>query len=312
MTQNPRFIHLRTHTEYSLLEGAVRLKKLPDLCKKYEMPAIAVTDSNNLFAALEFSVSASGAGVQPIMGCQVDLRFTDPAPGERPKPPAPLVLLAQSETGYEHLMKLNSCLYMREGSELAHVTLEELAQYAGDVICLSGGPDGPVGRLLQMGQRSAAEALMQRLKAIFPDRLYVELQRHPGEHGQPEAEQLTERGHIEMAYAMDLPLVATNDVYFPNTEMYEAHDAMICIAEGAYVDQVEPRRRLTASTTSKARKKWSRCLPICQRRWKTPWRSPNAAPLWRIGAIRSCRSLPMTRWPNCAASPMRACSSDWQ
>ena len=246
MTQNPRFIHLRTHTEYSLLEGAVRLKKLPDLCKKYEMPAIAVTDSNNLFAALEFSVSASGAGVQPIMGCQVDLRFTDPAPGERPKPPAPLVLLAQSETGYEHLMKLNSCLYMREGSELAHVTLEELAQYAGDVICLSGGPDGPVGRLLQMGQRSAAEALMQRLKAIFPDRLYVELQRHPGEHGQPEAEQLTERGHIEMAYAMDLPLVATNDVYFPNTEMYEAHDAMICIAEGAYVDQVEPRRRLTA------------------------------------------------------------------
>ncbi|WP_293572645.1 DNA polymerase III subunit alpha [Phaeobacter sp.] len=246
MTDTPRFIHLRTHTEYSLLEGAVRLKKLPTLCVQHQMPAIAVTDSNNLFAALEFSVAASGAGVQPIMGCQVDLRYSDPAPGERPKPPAPLVLLAQSERGYEHLMKLNSCLYLRQGSELPHVTLQELAEHTEDVICLSGGPDGPVGRLLQLGQRPAAEALMQRLKAMFPDRLYVELQRHPGEMGQPEAEQLSERGHIEMAYAMDLPLVATNDVYFPNTEMYEAHDAMICIAEGAYVDQVEPRRRLTA------------------------------------------------------------------
>ncbi|WP_281955143.1 PHP domain-containing protein, partial [Pseudophaeobacter arcticus] len=246
MTNAPRFIHLRSHTEYSLLEGALRLKKLPDLCKKHEMPAIAVTDSNNLFSALEFSVSASNAGVQPIIGCQMDLRFVEPAPGERPQPPAPLVLLAQSETGYEHLMKLNSCLYLRQGSELPYVTLEDLATYAGDVICLSGGPDGPVGRLLRQGQRPAAEELMQRLKAIFADRLYVELQRHPGEDGQPEAEKLSERGHVEMAYAMDLPLVATNDVYFPNTEMYEAHDAMICIAEGAYVDQSEPRRRLTA------------------------------------------------------------------
>ena len=86
---------------------------------------------------------------------------------------------------------------------------------------------------------------MTRLKAIFADRLYVELQRHPGEDGLPEAEKLSERGHVEMAYAMDLPLVATNDVYFPKAEMYEAHDALLCIADGAYVDQQEPRRRLT-------------------------------------------------------------------
>ncbi len=243
----PKFIHLRTHTEYSLLEGAVRLKKLPGLCADMGMPAIAVTDTNNLFAALEFSVSASGAGVQPIMGCQVDLRFVDPAPGERPKPPAPLVLLAQTEAGYEHLMKLNSCLYMRQGSELPYVTLDELEANSGDIICLSGGPDGPVGRLLRMGSAPAAQSLMSRLKSIFRDRLYVELQRHRDEDGQPpEAERLTERGLVEMAYAMDLPLVATNDVYFPKSEMYEAHDAMICIAEGAYVDQQEERRRLTA------------------------------------------------------------------
>jgi DNA polymerase-3 subunit alpha len=246
MTNAPRFIHLRTHTEYSLLEGALRLKKLPDLCKQAEMPAIAVTDTNNMFSALEFSVTLSGAGIQPILGCQVDLAYQVAAPGEKPVAPAPLVLLAQSETGYEHLMKLSSCLYVDKGGQQPQVILEELERYSGGLICLSGGPNGPVGMLLQQGQRAAAEELMQRLKAIFPDRLYVELQRHPGEDGQPEVERLTERGHVEMAYAMDLPLVATNDVYFPKADMYEAHDALICIAEGAYVDQQEGRRRLTA------------------------------------------------------------------
>ncbi|WP_406645380.1 DNA polymerase III subunit alpha [Aliisedimentitalea scapharcae] len=245
MTSSPRFIHLRTHTEYSLLEGAVRLKKLPDLCKQAEMPAIAVTDTNNMFAALEFSVSLSGAGIQPILGCQVDVTFQQPEPGGKPKQPAPMVLLAQSEAGYENLMKLSSCLYVDKGGQLPQVTLEELDDRSEGLICLTGGPNGPVGKLLQQGQRPAAEDLMQRLKAMFPDRLYVELQRHPGEGGQPEAERLTERGHVEMAYAMDLPLVATNDVYFPAEKMYEAHDALICISEGAYVDQQEGRRRLT-------------------------------------------------------------------
>ena len=242
---DPRFIHLRVHTEYSLLEGAIRLKKLPGLCEAMEMPAVAVTDTNNLFAALEFSVTASGAGVQPIVGCQVDLRYVQPTPGERPKPPAPVVLLAQNERGYENLMKLNSCLYLRRDGELAHVLLDELEEYGEGVICLSGGPDGPVGRLLRENHRAAAQTLLTRLHQIYQDRLYVELQRHPGEDGLPEPERLTERGHVEMAYEMGLPLVATNDVYFPKENMYEAHDAMICIAEGAYVDQQEPRRRLT-------------------------------------------------------------------
>jgi DNA polymerase-3 subunit alpha len=126
------------------------------------------------------------------------------------------------------------------------VTLEELAAHSDGLIALSGGPDGPVGRLLQQGNRTKAEALVARLAAIWPGRFYVELQRHPGEGGAlPEAEARTERGHVEMAYAMDLPLVATNDVYFPKADMFEAHDALICIAEGTYVDQQEPRRRLT-------------------------------------------------------------------
>ncbi len=245
MSSHPRFIHLRVHTEYSLLEGAVRLKKLPQLCRDAGMPAVAVTDTNNMFCALEFSVSAQAAGIQPIMGCQVDLEYVETAPGERPRPPAPLVLLAQSERGYENLMKLNSRLYLRGDGRQAHVTMAELEEHGADVICLTGGPEGPAGRLLQGGQRPAAEALVRRLHGAFGDRLYVELQRHPGEDGKPEAERLTERGFVEMAYEMGLPLVATNDVYFPGAQMYEAHDAMLCVAEGAYVDQAEPRRRLT-------------------------------------------------------------------
>jgi DNA polymerase-3 subunit alpha len=241
----PRFIHLRVHTEYSLLEGAVPVRKLVDACEKSGVPAVAVTDTNNLFAALEFSVTASGKGVQPIIGCQVDLDYDPPQPGERVRPPAPLVLLAQSEAGYMNLMKLNSCLYIDKGGQLPQVTVAELERYSDGIICLSGGPEGAVGKLLQAGQRAKAEALVTRLAAIYPGRLYIELQRHPVEGGVPDAERLTERGFVEMAYAMALPLVATNDVYFPKPEMYEAHDALICIAEGAYVDQQEPRRRLT-------------------------------------------------------------------
>ncbi|MBP9184213.1 MAG: DNA polymerase III subunit alpha [Fuscovulum sp.] len=246
MSGAPRFIHLRTHTEHSLLEGAVPVKSLVKLAAKAEMPAIAVTDTNNMFCALEFSSHAKDAGIQPIVGCQLSLLHDPAGPGERPRPPAPVVLLAQSEQGYLNLMKLNSCLYLRKDGQLPHVTADDLAQHAEGLICLTGGPDGPLGRLLRQGQLPKARVLLERLSALYPGRLYVELQRHPTDTGTlPEPEAATERGHVELAYEMGLPLVATNDVYFPKPEMYEAHDALLCIAEGAYVDQNEPRRRLT-------------------------------------------------------------------
>jgi DNA polymerase-3 subunit alpha len=245
MTNSPRFIHLRTHSEYSLLEGALRVKKLPALCADNKMPAMALTDKNNMFAALEYSVGMSGAGIQPIVGCQVDVTYVESRPGEKARAPAAVILLAQTETGYENLMKLNSCLYIDNHDQLPQVTVDELAQYGADIICLTGGSTGPIGQLLQAGQKPAAQALMDRLAGIFGDRLYVELQRHPVDGGLPEAERLTERPFVEMAYAMGLPLVATNDVHFPASKMHEAHDALICIADGAYVDQQEGRRRLT-------------------------------------------------------------------
>jgi len=246
MSNLPRFIHLRVHTEHSLLEGAVPVKDLVKLCVAAQMPAVAVTDTDNLFAALEFSVTALGAGVQPIVGCQVSLAHDPAGPGEKMRAPAPVVLLAQNEAGYMNLMKLNSCLYIGKGGQVPQVTVAELARYSAGLICLTGGPEGPLGRFLAAGQAARAQGLLDRLAGIYGDRLYVELQRHPGEGGRlPEAEAASERFLVEAAYAMGLPLVATNDVYFPKSSMYEAHEALLCIADGAYVDQQAPRRRLT-------------------------------------------------------------------
>ena len=247
---SPRFIHLRTHTEHSLLEGAVPVKKLVDLCKAASMPAVAVTDTNNMFAALEFSVTAMGAGVQPIVGCQISIAHDPAQQGEKPRSPAPIVLLAQNEQGYMNLMRLNTHLYIDgaidSSTNLPQVTLDELQQHSDGLICLTGGPEGPLGRFHATGQQAKARAILERLAAIYPTRLYVELQRHPGPGGAlSETEALAERGAIDLAYELNLPIVATNDVYFPKPDLYEAHDALICIAEGAYVDQQQPRRRLT-------------------------------------------------------------------
>jgi DNA polymerase-3 subunit alpha len=241
----PRFIHLRLHSAYSLLEGAIQVKGLVKLCAAAAMPAVAVTDTDNLYGALEFSETAANAGIQPIIGVQMSVAYAPaPQPGEKTIPPAPLILLAQSEAGYDNLMDIVSAAWLGAGGGAAMVDLDALAARAEGLICLTGGADGPLGRLIQGGKRGAADALLNRLSAMFPSRLYVEIQRHGGEAVRTPPEAATEPAFIAMAYARDLPLVATNDVHFPDRDMFRAHDALICIAEGAYVS-MENRRRLT-------------------------------------------------------------------
>ena len=245
---SPQFIHLRLHSAYSLLEGAIRVKDVPKLCKADGMPAVAITDTANLFGALEFAETLSEAGIQPIIGCTLPILLDEgeePARGPlRREPSGTLALLAKDEQGYLNLMKLSSSAFLGpEAGEAPHVPLALLAEFQAGLICLTGGPDGIVNRLLENGQRPAAEALLLQLKATFGDRLYVELQRH----GQPRERQ-TEPALIDMAYAHALPLVATNEPHFVAEADYEAHDALICIAEGAYVVQAD-RRRLTRPAT---------------------------------------------------------------
>jgi DNA polymerase III subunit alpha len=240
------FVHLRVHTAYSLSAGAVRLKELAALCKAERMPAVAITDTGNLFGALEFATSCSAAGVQPIIGCEIALERGNVEAGSRlsraVSEPDRVVLLVQHEAGYRNLLDLVSRSYLAADtpSEPA-ISRCDLARASEGLLCLAGGPQGPVGRLLAEGQADAAEAVLVELAAAFPGRLYVELMRH----GTPQ-EARSEAGLLELAYRHGLPLVATNDVYFPDRDFYEAHDALLCIAEGVAVAEAN-RKRLTPS-----------------------------------------------------------------
>jgi len=239
------FVHLRVHSAYSLSEGAIRIKELMGLCQSFKMPAVAVTDTNNLFGALEFSLSAADSGVQPIIGGQIAVSREG---GDNPtmgrtvsvQRPDQVVLLVQNDAGYRNILKLLSTAYMEsENVEDPQVTIENLEKYSDGLILLTGSIHGPVGRLLVDGQHEHAEACLDRLAKAYPGRLYIELQRH----GLKEEAQIEPR-LIDMAYDKNLPLVATNEAFYPGRDMFQAHDALVCIAESAYVSQ-DQRRRLT-------------------------------------------------------------------
>jgi len=230
------FVHLRVHSSYSLSEGAIKADKIPLLAREHLMPAVAITDTANLFGSLEFSQACVAKGVQPILGCQVALSRAD-APR---LPPDPVVLLAKDATGLSNLQRLSSTGFLEtEPGQKARVTLECLAEHAEGILLLTGGTQGPLARLLAEGQREAAETLLARFAEAFPDRVAMELHRH----GLP-IERAIEPGLIALAESYRVPLAATNDCFFASPEMHEAHDALLCIAEGRLLSDRE-RRRVT-------------------------------------------------------------------
>jgi len=236
------FVHLRVHSAYSLAEGAIKVKSLPQLCQQFDQPAIAITDSNNLFGALESAMLCANSGIQPIIGCELSVQFAEIT--------GPLVLLVASESGYYNLLDIVSYLYL--GSPCEHekpyVPFEYLKSRTNGLIALTGGVDSVWGQLLakqlnaNQGENeniNESDDFLNKLKAYFPDCLYVEIQRHG-----TAAEQELEEIFIEKAYTHNLPLVATNNVYFPDFSYFEAHDALLCIASSTYVAQ-DDRRRVT-------------------------------------------------------------------
>ncbi len=248
------FVHLRVHSAYSLLEGALPLKRLIELATADRMPALGIADTGNLFGALEFSEKMTEKGIQPIVGCQVAVDFADVAEDSRPggpgrgRPLADLVLIAASEAGYWNLVRLVSNSYVQGvANERAHVGFDALSERGEGLIVLTGGPGGPLNTALVDGQAELAAQRLDRLAAAFGDRLYVELQRHG-----TAAEQAAEPVLIDMAYARGLALVATNEAFFPKRDDYDAHDALIAIAEGAVIAEGN-RRRLTSEHYFKTR-----------------------------------------------------------
>ncbi|MBV9510196.1 MAG: DNA polymerase III subunit alpha, partial [Caulobacteraceae bacterium] len=234
------FVHLRARSAYSLLEGAIKADKLGPMAAQGGLPAVALTDRANLFGALEFSVTAKDAGVQPIIGCALPVLGLGEGPPERWAKTPTVVLLAQNEAGYRNLMTLSSAAYLDigDGAEPG-VAWAKVREASEGLLLLSGGPDGPVDPLFAAGRKAEACAVLAEMQRVFGDRFYVELQRHG-----LAAEAAAEPGLVAFAYEHDVPLVATNDAYFARAEMHEAHDALLCIADGAFVGQDE-RRRIT-------------------------------------------------------------------
>ena len=246
----PQFIHLRVHSAYSLLEGALTIGKLAKLVAAQGFPAIGLTDTNNLFGTLEFSTRFKDAGLQPIAGLTLSVDFEDRQANQsslmaqgsaKPLEPAgSIALFAMNEEGYASLLKLSSqAFFDPTETEVPHVRVSRLVEHNAGLIVLSGGADGPINRAFVDGQSDVAVARLRRLHEIFGDRFYVELQRH----GRPE-EASVEPRLVEQAYGLGIPIVASNEVYFAAPEDYEAHDALLCIAGGNYVVE-DDRRRLT-------------------------------------------------------------------
>jgi DNA polymerase-3 subunit alpha len=235
------FVHLRVRSAYSLLEGAIKADALGKLAARADMPAVGLTDRANLFGALEFSVTAKDAGVQPIVGCALPVTGIGEKGSERWAKLPTVVLLAQTEAGYLNLSALSSAAYLQslEAAEPG-VAWSKVCEHAEGLILLSGGPDGPIDPLFAAGRAEEGGRALAAMHAVFGDRLYVELQRH----GLP-AEGAAEPGLVAWAYDNDVPLVATNDVYFAARDMHEAHDVLLCIGDAAFMGDSD-RRRVSA------------------------------------------------------------------
>ncbi|MET3224730.1 DNA polymerase-3 subunit alpha [Bradyrhizobium japonicum] len=243
------FVHLHVHSAYSLLKGSIKIGKLAELAKKDHQPALALTDTDNLFGALEFSDKMAGSGIQPIVGCELAIDFGDQDPTARNAiGPSRVVLLAAQERGYRSLMRLNSRAFLETPD--SHAPFIKFDWFDGEtegLIALTGGPDGPISLALAGGMAELAATRCERLAGLFGDRLYIELQRH-----NIDKERRVESGLIDIAYAKGLPLLATNEPYFAATDDYEAHDALLCIAGGRLIAESD-RVQLTPDHRFKTR-----------------------------------------------------------
>lgn len=233
------FINLRAHTAYSLSEGAIPVSTLVQKTKEMGMPAVAVTDTGNLFGALEFAITAKKEGIQPIIGCQVQITPPDSDPSNVTDT---LIFLAKSAQGYRNLLKIVSHTYLEgvyQGIPQATLTLLQSHKWTEGLICLTGGPtQGRIGKELAAGHKEAAKSYLNTLIKLFPENLYIEISR------QGHWDSSLEDQHIDLAYEFDVPLVATNEAFYPDPSMHEAHDALMCIAGGTYVN-VPDRRRVS-------------------------------------------------------------------
>jgi DNA polymerase III subunit alpha len=231
------FVPLRIFSSYTMLDGAIEPKAIAARAKALGFPAAALTDRNGLYAAMAFSDAAKKGGVQPVIGTMLGV-----ARGDMPDGAAPVLdwiaLYAQDKAGYDNLCALVSMAHLdRPIEQAAHVDLDALAGHTDGLIALTAGGEGALARLFAEDQPARAAAYCDRLQALFPDRLYIELSRRGDA-----VETAAETALVDLAYDRGLPLVATNPCCFAEADFGEAHDAMLCIAHSTYVESEDRAR----------------------------------------------------------------------
>ena len=211
------FIHLRQYSNYSLLESSFRIKEIINLCIEQCMPAIALTDKQNLFGAFEFSLEAQKKGIQPILGINLELKKLDNL-----ELPSNILLLIKNYEGYKNVINLMSKHFSNDENNL--INFNDLQMNNEGIICLSGGAEGPIGKSLLFKDIATAQEILMNLNTIYKDNFFIELTRSGLDD-----EKKTENFFLSSANKFNIPIVATNNNYFSNLEMHEATDALLCI-----------------------------------------------------------------------------------
>jgi len=235
------FVHLHLHTQFSLLDGAIRLDPLFETAKSYNMPACAITDHGNMFGAVDFYFAALSHGVKPIIGCEAYIAPNSRTDKERHKDNAyHVVLLAQNNEGYANLVKLISIAHMEGFYYVPRIDREILARYNAGLLCLTACIKGQIPQMILKGDESGLQARMEEYIAIFGDRLYLELQ----DNGIAEQKKVNE-GLLRMSARYGLPIVATNDCHYLKRQEARAHELLLCIQTGKKMSDTD---RLKLST----------------------------------------------------------------
>jgi len=241
------FIHLRVQSSYSMLESALSIEKIVSLARENSMPAVCVSDRGNLFGSLEFAIAASSKGLQPLNGSILNLKIehaelanieTKTSSTSLNDQFAEILLIAKDEAGYRNLLKLVSYTFTKNDRKICnHISFDDLIKHNEGIIALSCYADGVIGKLLLAKNNDAATFYAQKLKEIMGDRFYFEIMRH-----NYESENLIEADYLQLANALDIPLVATNKVLFSDVNMHDAHDTLLCISSGVTKEHTERKR----------------------------------------------------------------------
>ena len=225
MTIEKKFNHLKVHTQYSICEGAIKISDLQSFCKKQKITSVGISDTHNLCGALEFSDLLSKIGTHPIIGTQINIKFKNTT--------GLLCLIAVNETGYKNIIKLSSISYLLNDTiNLPYCDLSSLLEKNEGIIVLSGTINGLSGLLFDKGKTSEVKELYSLIKSSFKDRFYIEIQRHNDFN-----ENIFEKFNLNLSNILSIPIIATQEVFYIDKSMYEAHDALICIGGKTYLNE---------------------------------------------------------------------------